>query len=135
MNRRRSFIGTLTGLLCALGARVPAKGAAAQVKQLAKHNLGASHPGMEATLVEVTIPPGAGSSVHRHPGFILGYVLEGEMRFSIKGVPEQVIKQGGTFYEPVGAIHTASASAIPDRPVKILAFMVARQGSPVTLPE
>ena len=105
------------------------------MKVLAKHTLGNSHPGMEATLVEVTIPPGNGSAVHRHPGFILGYVLDGEMRFSVRGAQEEVIKQGGTFYEPTGAVHTRSASAIPDRPVKILAFMVAPQGSPITLPE
>lgn len=132
--QRRSFFQRLTGLLFALGSGGRAKGASL-VKPLAKHSLGASHPGLEATLVEVTIPPGGGSPVHRHPGFILGYVLDGELRFSVKGGPEQVLKQGGTFYEPTGAVHTRSASALPDRPVKILAFMVAPQGSPVTLPE
>jgi quercetin dioxygenase-like cupin family protein len=105
------------------------------VKVLAKYGLGNSHPGMEATLLEVTIPPGSGSPVHRHPGFVLGYVLDGEMRFSVRGAQEQVVKAGGTFYEPTGAVHTKSASALPDRSVRILAFMVAPQGSPVTSPE
>ena len=118
----------------AMGARLHAQ-STSRVKVLAKHSLGNSHPGMEATLVEVTIPPGGGSPVHRHPGFILGYVLDGEMRFSVKGGEEQVIKAGGTFYEPTGAVHTKSASALPERPARILAFMVAPQGSPVTLPE
>ena len=114
----------------------PAAGqAASQVKLLTKHGLGDAYPGMEATLVQVTIPPGNGSPVHRHPGFILGYVLEGEMRFSVKGGKEQRVKQGETFYEAPGDVHTRSASALPDKPVRILAFMVAPQGSPVTLPE
>ena len=134
MQQRRGFFRILMGLLAGMGARVPAN-AASQVKLLAKHGLGKAHPGMEATLVEVTIPPGNGSPAHRHPGFILGYVVEGEMRFSVKGGPEQVVKQGGTFYEAPGDVHTRSASALPDKPVRILAFMVAPQGSPVTLPE
>ena len=134
MTQRRGFFRTLIALLAGLSARVPAN-AASQVKVLARHGLGNAHPGMEATLVEVTIPPGNGSPVHRHPGFILGYVLEGEMRFSVKGGTEQSIKPGGTFYEAPGDVHTRSASALPDKPVRILAFMVAPQGSPVTLPE
>jgi quercetin dioxygenase-like cupin family protein len=134
MDQRRGFLRTLAGLFVYFGARIPAKGAA-EVKMLAKQSLGSAHPGMEATLVEVTISPGAGSAVHRHPGFVLGYVLEGAMRFAVDGGAEQVINAGGTFYEPPAALHTASASAIADRPVKILAFMVAKQGSPVTIPK
>lgn len=89
---------------------------------------------MEAILVEVVAEPGAPSTIHRHPGFVLGYVLAGEMKFAINGASPETIKTGGTFFEPLGALHTVGASANPNAPVKFLAFIVAPKGSPVVLP-
>jgi quercetin dioxygenase-like cupin family protein len=88
---------------------------------------------MEAILVDVTAVPGA-STVHRHPGFVLGYVLDGEMNFAINRESPKVVKTGGTFFEPLGVLHTTGASAKPDAPVRFLAFIVAPKGSPVVLP-
>lgn len=88
---------------------------------------------MEAILVEVNASPGH-STIHRHPGFVLGYVLDGEMLFGINRENPQSIKAGGTFFEPIGALHTTGASAKPNASVRFLAFMVAPKGSPVTLP-
>jgi quercetin dioxygenase-like cupin family protein len=85
-------------------------------------------------LSEVTALPGAASKAHRHSGFVVGYVLEGEMQFAINGGNPQVVKTGGAFFEPVGAVHTTSASANPDAPVRFLAFMVVPKGSRSTLP-
>ena len=84
--------------------------------------------------MEVTALPGAPSTAHRHPGFVLGYVLDGEMQFAINGASPEVVKTGGTFFEPLGALHTTGASAKPDAPVRFLAFIVAPKGSPVMLP-
>ncbi len=89
---------------------------------------------MEAILVEVTAVPGAPSTVHRHPGFVLGYVLDGELEFAINHESPEVVKTGGTFFEPHGALHTIGASAKPNAPVRFLAFIVAPKGSPVILP-
>ena len=89
---------------------------------------------MEAILVEVTSAAGARSMAHRHPSFVVGYVLEGEMEFGINGGTAQTVKAGATFFEPAGALHTTSASARPDAPVTFLAFMVAPKGSKLTLP-
>lgn len=89
---------------------------------------------MEATLVEVTVAPGAASKAHRHPGFVLGYVLEGELQFAINGKEPEIVKAGETFFEPVGALHTTGSSAKPNAPVRFLAFMVAPKGSPLVLP-
>ena len=103
-------------------------------KELARHTLTGAQEGMEAILVEVTALPGVPSAVHRHPGFVLGYVLGGEMRFAINGASPEIVKTGGTFFEPLGALHTTGATAKPDSPVRFLAFIVAPKGSPVTLP-
>lgn len=89
---------------------------------------------MEAILVEVVSGAGAPSTVHRHPGFVLGYVLSGEMQFAINGASPKIVKTGVSFFEPFGALHTIGASAIPDAPVRFLAFIVAPKGSPVVLP-
>ena len=52
--------------------------------------------GFEVVLVELNIPPGPRSSGpgHRHPGPVLGYVVEGQMRFAINNEPEQVLPAG-----------------------------------------
>jgi len=88
--------------------------------------------GMDAAFVEVTIPAGQGSPLHRHSGFVLGYVLEGEFRFGINGQTPRVLKAGEVFYEPAGAVHSSSASASPDRPARILAIIVGPAGEQVT---
>ena len=66
--------------------------------------------------------PGASTPVHSHPGIVLGYVLEGRMRFAIDGQSEQIVPAGGTFFEPLGAIHTTSGSASAGEATTILVF-------------
>lgn len=133
MKNRRSFFGLAMTLLLGLAGKAQTR-AQGEVKELARHALTGPEQGMEAILVEVTAPPGAPSTVHRHPGFVLGYVLSGELDFAInRGTPE-LVKAGSTFFEPIGALHTTGASAKQDAPVKFLAFIVAPKGSPIVLP-
>jgi quercetin dioxygenase-like cupin family protein len=125
------MIGLAAGLLLAR-AGVAQSTAAARV--LSRQPLGGADTGREAILVDVTAPAGEPTRVHRHAGFVLGYVLEGELRFALNGEEERVIKAGETFFEPVGALHTGGGSANPDRSVRFLAFIVAPEGSPLSLP-
>jgi quercetin dioxygenase-like cupin family protein len=60
---------------------------------------------------------------------VLGYVLEGKVRFGVDHGPEQIIAAGGTFFEPTGALHSAFGSADPDTPAKVLVFMVVPKGT------
>ena len=133
MNNRRNFFGLATSFFLGILGKAQT-GAHGGAKELARHALTGPQEGMEAILVEVTAMPRAPSTVHRHPGFVLGYVLDGEMKFAINGASPEVVKAGGTFFEPRGALHTIGASANPDAPVKFLAFIVAPKGSPVVLP-
>lgn len=137
MQNRRSFLGLVTALLSRFGANAqtshPQASHRGSVEELARHELTGPQAGMEAILVEVNASPGH-STIHRHPGFVLGYVLDGEMLFGINRENPQSIKAGGTFFEPIGALHTTGASAKPNASVRFLAFMVAPKGSPVTLP-
>ena len=131
-NRRNFFTFAAALLLGSRGkSQTPARAGA---KELARHALTGPQEGMEAILVEVTARPGIPSTVHRHPGFVLGYVLNGEMKFGINDMEPEVIKTGSTFFEPLGALHTIGTSANPNATVTFLAFIVAPKGSPVTLP-
>ncbi|HLG56571.1 MAG TPA: cupin domain-containing protein [Vicinamibacterales bacterium] len=100
--------------------------------ELARYALTGPLEGFDAVLVEVNFQPGASSREHRHPGFILGYVVDGQMRFGINHEPDQIVPAGGTFFEPLGALHTTFGSASPDAPVRSVAFLVVPNGSPLT---
>jgi quercetin dioxygenase-like cupin family protein len=112
------------------GREACAQPAGARVREVGKQALEGPFAGMEASLVEVSYPPGGRSAEHRHPGFIVGYVLEGQIRFAINHKTARVLRTGEMFYEPAGALHSTSENAQPGIPAKILAFMVAPPGRP-----
>src|SRR5687768_7761127 len=100
--------------------------------ELARYALTGPLEGFDAVLTELNFGPGVSARQHRHPGFVLGYVLDGQMRNAINNEPDQIVPAGGTFFEPSGALHTAFGSASPDKPVRILAFLVVPTNSPLT---
>ena len=84
-------------------------------------------------LLSVKFAPGAESAPHRHPGFIVGYVLSGELEFQLQGQPSQHLKPGDHFYEPPGAVHLVSRN--PGRETtEVLVFAVQPKDQPVVLP-
>jgi quercetin dioxygenase-like cupin family protein len=87
-------------------------------------------------LVELNATAGRSSSGpgHRHPGPVLGYVVEGQMRFAINSEKEQILPVGGTFFEPFGAVHTTSGSARSDGSTRAIVFMLVPKGSPLSSP-
>jgi hypothetical protein len=91
-----------------------------RVREVGKQALAGPFAGMEGRSAE-----------HRHPGFIVGYVLEGQIRFAINHETPRVLLRGEMFYEPAGALHSTSENAHPGMPAKILAFMVAPPERPV----
>ncbi|MGH9200910.1 MAG: cupin domain-containing protein [Vicinamibacterales bacterium] len=133
MENRRTFLGIAAASLLPVGLGAQASGARAPV-ELARHALTGSLEGFEAVLLELNLPPGAGGSGpgHRHPGPVLGYVAEGQLRFAIDHQQERVLPVGGTFFEPSGAVHTTHGSARPDGPTRVLVFMLVPKGSPLT---
>ena len=134
MNDRRAFLSAaVVGLVAS--KTVTGADESRSVKVIYKHELPAvTLDGRELTAVEVTFPPGVESPQHRHPGFVFGYVLEGEFRFQVRGQPEVVLRQGEMFYEPDEAVHAVAASASKTKPAKILALMFAEKGKPITMP-
>ena len=88
----------------------------------------------QVTVSEITLPPGNVGRAHRHPGFVLAYVLEGEVVAKVTGSPEATYVQGQMFYEHPGSTHEVSRNASQTKPAKILALIFAKKGLPLTSP-
>jgi len=142
MQDRRTFLGLAAASLLPIdldaqtsGAQTPAPRPAAE---LARHALTGPLEGFEAVLVEVASrpaqPASAQGQAHRHSGFVLGYVLDGQLRFAINNEPEQILPVGKTFFEATGAVHTTNGSARSDGPTRAVVFMLVPKGSPLSLP-
>lgn len=143
MTNRRQAISTIATALSALaagnalslGRETPAADASKVTKLLQKDLPAGANE--EVTVVTVDYAPGAGSDAHRHPGPVIGYVLEGEVEIEVdaaEGTPLKTFRAGEIFFEPQGAVHKVSRNASKTKPARLLAFVVGRKGAPVKLP-
>ena len=124
---RRAFLELAAAVMVpAPQSPAPATQADQPLGVIARHPLTGGLEGYEIVLSRSAMRffPGTSTPVHRHPGVVLAYVLEGRVRFAIDNEPEQAIANGGTFFEPLGALHTTSGSASADEPTRILVFEV-----------
>jgi quercetin dioxygenase-like cupin family protein len=91
--------------------------------------------GWEVTASIVNYAPGQVGVAHRHPGFVLVYVLEGAMVARISGQgAEKTYAAGQMFYEQPGATHEVSRNASQTQPARFLAMIFAKKGSTLTVP-
>jgi quercetin dioxygenase-like cupin family protein len=88
----------------------------------------------QVTVTQITYPPGHVGTPHRHPGFVLAYVLEGEVVAKISDSAEATYGPGQMFYEHPGSTHEVSKNASGTKPAKFLAFIFAKKGLPLTTP-
>jgi quercetin dioxygenase-like cupin family protein len=90
----------------------------------------------KATVVEVTLEPGQAGEPHRHPGPVIGYVLEGEYEWAIDDQPSKVFKAGETFYEPTGCLHRVSKNPAAKGNTRVLAVVLhPRDAKQIAIPE
>ena len=90
----------------------------------------------KVTVVEVTLKPGQGGEPHRHPGPVIGYVLEGEYELGIDQQPSKVFKAGQTFYEPTGCLHRVSKNPAAKGNTRVLAVVLhPRDAKQIAIPE
>jgi quercetin dioxygenase-like cupin family protein len=90
----------------------------------------------KVTVVEVTLEPGQGGEPHRHPGPVIGYVLEGEYELGIDDQPAKVFKAGQTFYEPTGCLHRVSKNPAAKGTARVLAVVLhPRDAKQIAIPE
>ena len=144
MGDRREF---LTASLMSVGAMVLSEhlhaesghsALAPSAKQLAQRDTPKINlDGWQMTASEVSYPPGEASGTHRHPGFVIGYVLEGQYRFAVNDKPPAVLGVGQMFFESFdapGEVHAVSGNASTTAPCRILAIVFTKKGDPVTIP-
>ena len=138
MNDRREF---LTAGLAGLGASLIAAheaNAAPSARPIAQKDAPKVNlDGWQLSATEVTYPPGESSARHRHPGFVVGYVLEGQYRFAVNEQTPTVLTSGQMFFESFdtpGEVHAVSGNASATQPAKILAIVFTKKGDPVTIP-
>jgi quercetin dioxygenase-like cupin family protein len=90
--------------------------------------------GWQVNVSTITLPPGSVGNAHRHPGFVLVYVLEGEVVTKISDQQQTTYSAGQMFYEQPGSTHEVSRNASATRPAKILAMIFAKKGLPLVTP-
>lgn len=140
---RREMVGTLAALIggsvfatraaSALEAGAVANADEVSAKLLFEKEL-AGHPGEQVSMTVVTYPPGLESQPHSHHGPVFVYVLEGTMELQVNGGTLTTVQAGGTFYEPPGGVHVVSRNASKTKPAKLIAFIVGKQGTPISGP-
>jgi quercetin dioxygenase-like cupin family protein len=90
----------------------------------------------KVTVVEVTLEPSRAGEPHRHPGPVIGYVLEGEYELGIDEEPSKVLKAGDTFYEPTGCLHRTSKNPDAKGNTRVLAVVLhPRDAKQIAIPE
>src|SRR5580700_9062279 len=126
MKRRREFLSILAALGAAgWGLQLgQAQTTSPAVRTAGAVPLPAPYDKQSATFQELHLAPGRLSRAHKHPGFVLGYVIEGEVRFQVAGEPERILRSGDIFYESPGAVHLKAESASGDKPARILAIII-----------
>ena len=140
-NDRRTFL--LAGLAGVATSMIAAREVDGQqkptpAKPLAQRDAPAVNlDGWQMTASEVSYAPGQMSGRHRHPGFVVGYVLEGQYQFAVNDNPPATLGVGQMFFESFdkpNEVHAISGNASKTQPAKILAIVFHKKGDPVTIP-
>ncbi len=88
----------------------------------------------EVTVSQVDYAPGRVGKVPHHAGFVLAYVLSGEIVTKISGQEERTYRPGEMFYEPPGSTHEVGRNASETQPAKLLALIFGKKGAQLTMP-
>lgn len=113
----------------------PQGGERAEVDLVFRHDLpNLTMDDWEVTVSTVDYAPGRVGKVHHHAGFVLAYVLEGNVVTKISGQEERTYKPGEMFFEPPGSTHEVGRNASETQPAKLLALIFAKKGAQLTMP-
>jgi quercetin dioxygenase-like cupin family protein len=135
MQDRRTFLGlAVASLLPAIAdAQTPTPTPASAPREIARHSLTGPLEAFDVVLIDLHPGPGTGRD-HRHTGPVLGYVVDGQVRFGVDHKAEQLVAAGSTFFEATGAVHSTFGSADAKSAAHVVAFMVVPKGSSGTVP-
>ena len=82
--------------------------------------------GWQETVRQLIFPTGFAQA--RSSEFVLGYVLEGELRFHIEGEPQTLLSADDAFDEAPGAIHLPSGGPSAPKPARVLVVAFGEKG-------
>lgn len=137
-------------ILCvALGVAVGATGMAlaqkndkgkgrGRFKPLLEQELKEKLDGKQGKIVvlELESAPESGSRPHRHPGPVIGYVLDGELEVAVDDGPVKLYRKGEVWFEPARALHRVNRNPSKTKPARFLAFMLmTTEDKELVLPE
>ncbi len=89
-------------------------------------------PGKRITTALVTFAPGAWSPPHVHGGTVNVWVLKGAIRSQLNYGAMDVFQPGGTFFEPIGGVHSHSGNMSMTEEAQVLAVFVHDEGATLT---
>jgi quercetin dioxygenase-like cupin family protein len=135
ITRRDALTTAILPLLYMVVSRANAQGTQSANVPVFQHDLpNLALDDWQVTVSEINLPPGNVGAAHRHPGFVLVYILEGAVVTKISDQQEATYSVGQMFYEQPGATHEVSRNASTTKPAKFLAFIFAKKGLPLTTP-
>ncbi len=136
ITRREALIGSLLPLLeLARGSAAEAQTARTPDNTVFEHDLpNVTLDGWQVNVSTITLAPGSVGTAHRHPGFVLVYVLDGQVVTKISDQQEATYSAGQMFYEQPGSTHEVSRNASATKPAKFLAMIFAKKGLPLVSP-
>ena len=131
-------LGLVVGAAGMALARQAGDRAAARNREVLVEMLKEKVDGKDRRLVvtELERGPGSASKPHRHPGPVVGYVLDGELEVQFGVRPLRVYRKGEAWYEPAGVLHKVSRNPSKTAPVRFLAVMLAdKDARQLVIPE
>jgi quercetin dioxygenase-like cupin family protein len=90
-------------------------------KELYKANIG-TQPISTVDVREIVFQPKQITGLHRHPCPVVSYIVEGTIRFQIRGEKMQMIHAGQVCYEPSGAIIEHFDNASDRAPARFIPY-------------
>jgi quercetin dioxygenase-like cupin family protein len=90
-------------------------------------------PGKEIVIGTAMLPPGSVIAYHTHPGDESGYVLKGSLILRTKGQPDRALKEGDSFFNARGAIHSLAAAPGGEGGTAVSTWIVDK-GQPLATP-
>ena len=90
-------------------------------KELYKANIGIQQIST-VDVREIAFKPKQMTGLHRHPCPVISYVVEGTIKFQIRGQKMQIIHAGQVCYEPAGAIIEHFDNASDRVPAKFIPY-------------
>ncbi|MFM9888513.1 MAG: cupin domain-containing protein [Burkholderiales bacterium] len=111
---------------------VNADGSPRPVAQVVSSEPLAHAPGKRITIALVNFAPGAWSPPHVHGGTVNVWVLKGTIRSQLNNGPMEIFQPGGTFFEPIGGVHSHSGNVSTTEEAQVLAIFVHEEGATLT---